>query len=180
MRVAKVVQHLTPEDLLKRMKESDSREQFQRWQVVFLVSRKKFNACEISEIVGITTGTVYQWVHKYNKIGPTSMILQGRGGRTGGLFTWDEEEKILEEVRVAAISGDIAIVYPLKNIVEKKLGRTVSIDYIYDLLHRHNWRQVVPRPRYPKGDAEAHIDREKKSRKKWMPPLKQSQKKTDV
>ena len=95
MRRATVVSHLNPEELKDHMLASKDRQQFQRWQVIFIMSTQKYRADEVAELVGVTKGTVYQWVHIYNHKGPDALILQGRGGRTGGLLTWEEEEHYL-------------------------------------------------------------------------------------
>lgn len=42
----------------------------------------------------------------------------------------------------------------LREMVKKKPGREVSKDYLYDLLHRHDWRKVMPRPSHPEADVE--------------------------
>ena len=54
------------------------------------------------------------------------------------------------------------------------LGRTVSDDYIYDLLHRQGWGKVAPRPRHPKSEPEAQEEFKKNPRKSWQPPAKPS------
>ena len=87
MRKAVIVSHLSSEELKKRMLASKCREQFQRWQVIFIMNTQKYRAKEAAELVGVSQGTVYQWIHFYNQNGPDALILGGRGGRTGGLFT---------------------------------------------------------------------------------------------
>ncbi|MCK5555611.1 MAG: winged helix-turn-helix domain-containing protein, partial [Alphaproteobacteria bacterium] len=34
----------------------------------------------------------------------------------------------------------------------------------YDLLHRHCWRKIMPRPRYPKADKDAQAKERRKRR----------------
>ncbi|TLD42978.1 MAG: hypothetical protein JETT_0661 [Candidatus Jettenia ecosi] len=34
--------------------------------------------------MGVSAGTVHQWMHQYKHKGPDAFILQGRGGRVGG------------------------------------------------------------------------------------------------
>jgi len=59
-------------------------------------SSKRLKAEAVSELVGVCTGTVHQWVHQYKHKGPDVFILQGRGGRRRELLSWNEEEELLE------------------------------------------------------------------------------------
>ena len=177
MRRTTVVSHLKPEELKEHMYASKERQQFQRWQVIFIMSTRKYSADEVSGLVGVTKGTVYQWVHIYNHKGPDALIMRGRGGRTGGLLTWEEEESLLDEIREEAIRGLVVIVQPIRKYVERKVGRAVSKDYAYDLLHRHGWRKVSPRPEHPKVNKEKQEEFKKNFLSSWMPPLQASRKK---
>lgn len=177
MRKAVIVSHLTPEELKERMLASKDREQFQRWQVIFMMNTQKYRAEEVAELVGVSKGTVYQWIHLYNHKRPDALTLEGRGGRTGGLFTWEEEEALLSEISEKAMQGLVVIAHPIREYVERKLGRAVSKDYAYDLLHRHRWRKVSPRPEHPKVNKEEQEEFKKNSLSSWRPPLKASRKK---
>lgn len=178
MRRATVVSHFNPEELKDHMLASKDRQQFQRWQVIFIMSTQKYRADDVAELVGVTKGTVYQWVHTYNHKGPDALILRGRGGRTGGLLTWEEEEALLNEISEKAMQGLVVIAQPIQKYVERKLGRAVSKDYAYDLLHRHGWRKVSPRPEHPKVNKEQQEEFKKNYLSSWRPLLKASRKKT--
>ena len=178
MRKATIVSHLQPEELKDHMLASKDRQQFQRWQVIFIMSTQKYRADDVAELAGVTKGTVYQWVHTYNHKGPDALILQGRGGRTGGLLTWEEEEELLDEISEKAMQGLVVIAQPIRKYVERKLGRAVTKDYSYDMLHRHGWRKVSPRPEHPKVNKEQQEGFKKNYLSSWRPPLKVSRKKT--
>ena len=90
MRPTQLMNHLDQDELKKRMKTSADREQFQRWQTIFLTG-KGLSSEVVAEYVGCTKGTVHQWVYHYNHEGPDGFLLQGRGGRRFGLLTLDEE-----------------------------------------------------------------------------------------
>ena len=177
MRKAVIFSHLTPDELKDRMLESEDREQFQRWQVLFLMNTRKYGAEEVAEMVGVSQGTVYQWIHLYNHKGPESLKLVGRGGRTGGLFTWEEEEALLAEIGEKAMQGLVVIAHPIREYAERKLGHEVSKDYAYDLLHRHGWRKVSPRPQHPKAKRAHQEEFKKNFPSSWRPPLKVLRKK---
>jgi len=151
MRKAVFYSHLTPEEMKERMIESEHCGQFPRWQALYLMNTRQYGAEEVVKIVGVSQGTVYQWIYRYNHNGPESLRLIGRGGRTGGLLTWAEEEALLAEIGEKAIHGLVVSARPIREYVEKKLEREVSKDYAYDLLHRHGWRKVSLRPHHPKA-----------------------------
>jgi transposase len=168
MRKAKVKLHLKPEELSELMQTSKDRQQFQRWQVISLMSSQKYKSDEVADIVGVSKGTVYQWLHLYNHKGPEAYTLQGRGGRTGGLMTWEEEELLLKEISEQAGKGLLVIAQPIRKYVEKKLGLPVSKDYAYDLLYRHGWRKVAPRSEHPKVKKEQQEEFKKNCPSLWM------------
>jgi transposase len=176
MRPTKLMNHLDEEGLKKQMKASINREQFQRWQVIFLTS-KGLTSEVVADYVGTTKGTVHQWVFQYNHNGPDGLLLQGRGGRRFGLLTLDEEIDLLEQARSKAEQGRILTACAIKVHIEKKTGKAVSEDYLYDVLHRHGWRKVMPRPRHPKADKEKQEEFKKNSRSWWQAPQKTSTKK---
>ena len=177
MRPTKLMNHLDEEGLKKQMKASADREQFQRWQAIFLTS-KGLRSGVVAEYVGIAKGTIHQWVYRYNHNGPDGIFLQGRGGRRFGLLTLDEEKVLLEQIRSKAEEGRILTAYAIRVHIEGKTRKAVSEDYLYDVLHRHGWRKVMPRPRHPKADKEKQEDFKKNSRSWWQAPRKTSAKKT--
>lgn len=170
MRQTTIVEHLKLEELKRRMVESELREQFQRWQVIYIISTKSLRADETAQLVGVSKGTVYQWVHLYNQKGPDAFELKGRGGRRNALFSWEEEQAVLDELADKSTQGIVVVAKTVRDHVENKLGRSVSKDYAYDLLHRHGWRKVAPRPRHPQGDKRRQDDFKKNFRYSWMPP----------
>lgn len=175
MRPTKVMNHLDQEELKKRMKASKDRGQFQRWQSIFL-SGKGLPADVVAEYVGTTPGTVHQWVYRYNHEGPEGFILCGRGGRRFGFLTPDGEKAFLEQIVSTAKKGRIITAFAIKTQMEEKVGKSVSKDYLYDILHRHGWRKVMPRPQHPNADAEKREEFKKNFRSWWQPPRKGSSK----
>lgn len=178
MRKAKLQKHLTEKEIRRRMLESQHREEFQRWQSIWLIS-KGLRAGQVAQYVGVSQGTVYQWIFHYNHEGPEKFRLQGRGGRRFGLLTLEQEAALLESLRAESETGRLVAAFSLRAQVEKKVNQTVSKDYLYDLLHRHGWRKVVPRPRHPQADPAQQAAFKKTSRSWWEPPPKASPRRTE-
>lgn len=173
MRSTTLVNHLDQDEIRKRMITSKEREQYQRWQAIFLTG-KGLQADVIAEYVGTTKGTVHQWVYQYNHDGPDGFTLQGRGGRRFGLLSLEEEAELLDSIRARAEVGRILNAFAIKEQVEERLAKRVSKDYLYDLLHRHKWRKVMPRPQHPKADKEKQEEFKKNFQSWWQPPKKNS------
>jgi transposase len=177
MRKTTVRGYIEQSQILKEMQDSETREQFQRWQAIYLVT-KGLGVEQAAEYIGVAKGTIYQWIFQYNHQGPKSFSLHGRGGRRFGMMSVAEEAALLESIRTEAERGEIVGAFWLRELVEKKLGRKVSKDYLYDLLHRHGWRKVVPRPRHPNADVEKQEEFKKNSRSWWQPPARVSRRRT--
>jgi len=173
-----VFDHLTANELRNKMNESQSRQQFQRWQVIYLALTRNYPTEEIAGIVGISPGTVHQWVHLYNHKGAEALDLQGRGGRRSAFLSWEEEESLLADLREKATLGEFPISHGIRDKVEKQLRHPVSKDYAYDLLKRHGWRKIAPRPRHPRKNLAAQEEFKKKSRFLWKPPQRLSNRRT--
>ena len=173
MRKGQIKEHLSVEEIQKRMVESMQKKEFQRWQVIYLIKTKGFNAKQIGEMVGISPRTVHQWTYYYNKYGEIGLVVEGSGGRRRMLMSWEEEKALLDNLVEDATRGLIVIVHGLKKRVEEKIGKKVSKDYTYDLLHRHGWRKIVPRPSHPKRNK-VKQEEYKKNFLSWWPPLYQA------
>lgn len=160
MRKLEVKEYLSTADLAKKMKEEKDAQQFKRWQVIYLAKTTDMKALDIASIIKISTASVYNFVEKYNNKGPKELLIKKRGGRreSCAYMTLKEEASLLKSLEEEASKGLIITGKRIKGAVETKLGHQVSIDYAYDIMHRHKWRQKVPRPAHPKKDSEKQED----------------------
>lgn len=165
--------HLTKEEIKARMNEAQSLEQFKRWQVIFMRwSHPELSVQAVAEACGAQYRTVTQWTWMYNKYGPDQYCLAGRGGRRRELLALEEERRLLEELTDQAEKGQIVTASTVREKAQDVIGQEVSKDYAYDLLHRHGWRKVQPRPHHPKRDKASQATFKKTSTNCWMPPEK--------
>lgn len=174
MRKTAIADHLTTEMLREKLAGAESKEQFQRWQIIYLIKTKGFSPPQAADMVGVSTGTVHQWVHAYNKNGPEGFVLKGRGGRRSSYLTVEQEVELLREFTDDARNGLIITAWDVQKRIKEKLGMSVSDDFVYDLFNRNGWRKVVPRPHHPKGIKEKQEQFKKNSPRSWMPPRKSS------
>ena len=73
-------------------------------------------------------------------------------------MSFEEEEIIMKYLKKQAIDGKILVAKHVRKIIETKLGKPVSDDYIWDLFKRHNWKKKMPRPEHPKKNKEAQAE----------------------
>ena len=142
----------TVEQLVAWVKEAPDKTAYQRRLAIWLTHAGPFAAHRVADLLAVSTQAVWKWVSEYNTLGPTGLDRKGRGGRRWGLMSLDEERAFLAEHLSEAESGNLLTAKQLASALAKKLGQEVSIDYIYGLLHRHEWRKLTPRPHHAKQD----------------------------
>ena len=171
MRKIQVSDTLPASELKRRMLSSKDIREHNRWQALYLAKAKGLRAREIADMIGVSVYTVNKWVYNYNHLGEQSVYSRKRGGNRTSFLTWEEEEELLSDISERASKGLVVVIKTIKAEVEAKIGHAVSKDYPYDLLHRHGWRRVTPRPKHPRQDPEKQEEFKKNSRNTWQPPL---------
>lgn len=83
---------------------------------------------------------VYPLVEEYNKQGPDSVDYKVRGGRHHAYLSVAQELALLEGLGAKAARGEILTVGDIREEVERALGFSVSDDYLWGLLKRHQWK----------------------------------------
>ena len=84
-------------------------------------------------------------------------------------MSFEEEQNLMNDLAVFAVNGNILVAKHIGELIEKKLGKPVSEDYIWDLFKRHNWKKKMPRPEHPKKNKEAQEEFKKNSLKYRQP-----------
>ena len=143
----------TVDQLVAWVKEAPDKTAYQRRLAIWLTHAGPFAAHRVADLLAVSTQAVWKWVCEYNTLGPIGLDRKGRGGRRWGMMSLEEERAFLAEHLTQAQSGDLLTAKQLASALAKKLGHEVSIDYIYGLLHRHEWRKLTPRPHHTTQDA---------------------------
>ncbi len=99
--------------------------------------------------------TVHDVISSYNRLGVAAVETAGKGGRRHQYLTLEEEQEFLAPFFAQAQEGLIATTAEIWRAFETRVGHEVDDSTIYRLLHRHGWRQLMPRPRHPKADSQA-------------------------
>ncbi len=171
MRKSEIKEYLSENKIKKKIKKTKDVWQLKRWQVIyFRMVEKDWDAQKIADVLSIKKNTVFQWVWKYNKYGPQEYERKARGGRRNAHMSLEEEKEILESIRKKAEKGKVITAQIVTMEAEKYLKRILSKDYAYDLLHRHKWSKIKPRPYHPKRNIAKQESFKKTLKLSWEPP----------
>jgi len=154
----------------QRMDAARGQPQFRKWQALHLIQVLKLETGQVAQIVGTTPGMLSQWAFAYRRGGPQAFASKKIGGYLKTILTWEQEEELLGTLEEKARRGLVVMAKAVKEAAQELLGRDVSKDYAYDLLHRHGWRKVQPRPHHPKRNRSAQEEEKKTSAPMWKPP----------
>ena len=77
------------------------------------------------------------------------------GGRQRENMSVAQEKALLARYTHAAGAGELLNIHDLKVAYEKAIGHPTSDSTMYNLLHRHSWRKLMPRPFHPNRNRAA-------------------------
>lgn len=159
---AQIMPWLTEEELAIWVREAPSKDAYQKRLAIWF-THLGHSAAEVADLLQVSRPGVWLWVGQFNREGPGGLFRKGRGGRRWSFLSWEDEEGLLHSWEARALRGEILTAPQLVGEVEKAVGKSVSVDYVYRLLHRHQWRKLGPRPRHVKADREPQADLKKTS-----------------
>ncbi|WAH94452.1 IS630 family transposase [Streptococcus pneumoniae] len=139
------------------LKDSRTAKYHKRLQIVlFRLMGKSYK--EIIEFLDCNQTTIWQNVKKYEEFGLDSLLQETRGGRNHAYMTVEEEKAFLARHLKATEAGEFVTIDALFQAYKKELGRSYTRDAFYQLLKRHGWRNITPRPEHPrKADAQTIV-----------------------
>ena len=98
----------------------------------------------IAAAMGVSLSTVNRAHMAYDEGGINALKPKPNGGRKHENMTLAEEKALL--ARFATMLN----IHALKAAYEQAIGHATSDSTVYNLLHRHGWRKLMPRPFHPK------------------------------
>lgn len=152
---ARIEAWLSTEDLQTWVREAPDKASYQRRLAIWLTQVGQLAAHQVAEFLCVSKQAVWLWIAQYNLRGPEGLQRQGRGGRRWAYLSVEAEEAFLQQWRPRAAQGEVLTAKQLRGQLERRLGRRVSLGYVYRLLHRCGWRKLGPRPRHPKATPKA-------------------------
>jgi transposase len=110
---------------------------------------------EIADAMGVSLSTVNRAHMAYDGGGIKALKPKANGGRRRENMTVPEEKALLARFAHAAGAGELLNIHELKAAYEKAIGHPTSESTVYNMLHRHGWRKLMPRPFHPKRNLAA-------------------------
>ncbi len=140
---ARVKSWLSTEKMFQWLQSAPDGSSYKRRLAIWLTHTRRLHANKVAETVGVSIQAVWLWVRQYNNKGPAGLERTGRGGRRWAFMTPKQEAKLLKPFIQKAGVGSPPKPAEIKQAIEKKLGRKVSMPYVYRLLARHGWSDVI-------------------------------------
>lgn len=153
-RVTKAREHLRVEEIDARIGQCREPWRMRRWQVIRCALVNPKAAAEIALEVGLARQTVHNLVAAYSRQGPQVRETPGHGQRQRAYLSVAQEQAVVGQFVTKSAAGRVRTGLQLQPALEKAIGRRVHKTTVYRLLHRQQWRKVVPRPRHPQARIE--------------------------
>jgi transposase len=169
MRLLQLTQPNSPDFLKEKMKSASTLSDYKRWQIIYHVSIYSVDAEYLSDITGYSKANVYAIVQQYNSSKKKDVTAKPKGGRRRSLMSVEDELELMSSLENKALQGQILSGKDVRKIVEQKINKTVSDDYIWDLFKRNGWTKHSPRPHHPNKDIEKQEGFKKNSKTIWLP-----------
>ena len=131
--------------------------QRQRIQMV-LLRESDMTQLAIAAAMGVSLSTVNRAHMAYDRGGIKALKPKPIGGRQRENMTLSQEEALLAQFGRAAGAGEMLNIHDLKAAYEQAIGHPTSNSTVYNLLARHGWRKLMPRPFHPRRDLAAQDD----------------------
>jgi transposase len=159
-------EHYQKHEIRKALKKCKDTKALKRLQALDMRSRGMSNQA-ITLAIGFSEQYITVLVTKYFQDGIEAIINDKRTSNNRRM-SFETEAQFLEQFREAAEAGELITVAAILSAFEKETGKSSSTSTIYDLLKRHGWRKVRPRPRHPGSASEEEINSSKKLNLSWV------------
>lgn len=118
---------------------------------------------QIATITDYSEGYIDILLKEYNNYGIEKVLSKKRVGNHRNM-TVEQETEFLKPYKEKAVAGEILEISQIIKDYSKALnGKKVSKSTVYDILHRHGWRKIMPRSKHPKKADEQAIEAYKKN-----------------
>jgi transposase len=169
MRKLRLTKEIDPEIIKNKMKFATSVSDYKRWQIIYNVCVYSVDAEYLSDITGYSKANVYSIVQQFNNSKDPDVTTKSRGGRRRELMSIEQERELMNSLESKALKGKILSGKDIRKVVEQKINKPVSDDYIWDLFKRNGWTKHSPRPHHPNKNIGEQEGFKKNSKTTWLP-----------
>jgi transposase len=126
--------------------------EYKRLQAVHLRDTLGMTVDAIALATGFSISHVKHIHSDFRRDGLKAVISKSKGGRYHEHQSVEEEEAFIAPFIEEAKAGHVLEVSRIHRALEESLGKKLRVQNTYNLLHRHGWRKITPRPKHPQGD----------------------------
>ena len=101
-------------------------------------------------------------VAKFKKEGMEAILAPDKRTSNNRRMSFEQEVEFLNQFEEIAEAGQLITIQSILEKFEEVTGKPTGTSTIYDLLKRHGWRKVKPRPRHPNAPTQEEMDSSKK------------------
>jgi transposase len=160
--------HVEEHDTLEALRREEHREPQARRRLhlrTLVLARQGRDAPQIAEAVGLSRRTVQRVVERYNRGGLAGLAIRpGRGRKP--FLTPPQAAAFLSRVEAGPRPDEPVCAFTghyLRRVLEEDFGVLYSLDGVYELLRRHGYTKLMPRPVHEDTDPAAQEDFKKNS-----------------
>jgi transposase len=144
-----VADHHTPEQLRDLARAIPQKRLWRRLQAVIL-ARQGWTAPTIAQSLGCSLRSVKNWVAQYNRGGLEALHERPRAGRPRRLDP-EQYPRLKQRLEAPPRAEDGVCTlrgHDIRRILTQEFGVTMSLQAVYDLLHRLGYSDLMPRPQH--------------------------------
>ena len=127
--------------------------EYKRLQAVHLRDSLGLGVEEIAAATGFSVSHVKHIHSAFRCDGLPAVISKNKGGRYHAHLTLAQEEAFIAPFIDIAKAGHVLEVSKIHRSLEEIIAKPLHVQITYNLLHRHGWRKIAPRPHHPQANT---------------------------
>ena len=146
---------------LRNAAKANKRKDVDRRLRALLMRSKGKKLAEVAQATGYSFSNITKVVRTYRESGLSAIVENHYSGNHRNM-SYEEETALLEPFRKKAEAGQIVEVSEMEAAYQEAVGHSIGTGQIYNVIHRHGWRKVMPRSKHPRKAREEVIEASKK------------------
>lgn len=138
------------EEISKALNSARDLGEYRRIQAIHLRVNLGFTVDNIAKATGFSSSYIRGLHTLYRKFNLSGLRSKNKGGRYNSHLSEAEEKAFIEPFIKIANRGGILEISKIHCGLEEFLGKKINRQVVYNILHRHGWRKIAPRPSHPK------------------------------
>lgn len=149
-------------EILAALKEEHPPHVYKRLMALKLKAVDNLSSEDAGKYAGLHKTSVNMIIRRFQEQG-IKAIVEKRHNHGNRYMTFDQETAFLSRFKERSEAGQVVEVTEIYLAYQKAVGHPVTRGAIYYLLHKHNWRKIMPRSRHPKKASDEAIEAYKKN-----------------